>query len=1014
MRFKIWLGVVAVLPIFILAGCGGSGSNSAPGKPTLQTITVTGGASSVAIGGTTRFSATGHYSDGSMRGLGSGLVWSSSATSVVTINSSGLATGVATGVATITATLGGTSGKASLGVNNALVGLSVSGASSIAYQQSLQLTANGTYQAGQVQNLTSSVTWKSSSPAVVSVSPTGIAMGLKSGSATITATDPSSKLSGTAALAVAVTLSSIAITPGSLNVNYAPGLTKQFTATGTYQDGSTQDVTSAVSWSSSTPGVAAISGGSASVLKGGQTTLSASSGSISASASLTVTALLTGMNMNPSSASVDPTASQQFTVSGTYNDGSTQDLTSTANWTSSNTLVASVSPAGIASGQTSGTANIKASFGGQFSQGTLAVNSPSAISVTPNNSSVIIGKTLQFKAVANYSDGFEQEITALASWSTQPTSVATVNSTGLVTGVAKGTATVKASYGLNYGQTTLSVTGAPQAVSMAITPIGPAVLVGGKQQFTAIATFSDGSTQDLTASSTWSSSDVSKVSIASGGSATGVAPGAVTITATSGAISGSTAINVVSSACPPLKGDYAFTLVSADERGPAYYYGSFHADGSGHITSGIEDANTSSGVVTDVAVSGSYIMYPDGRGTITLSPNAAHPSGISLRYIVPFSASSARLMEFDGNGTAKGTLELQAASAASTSSINGTYVFRMGGSDANGKALGEIGVVTADGSGHITSGDLDTNDFGTVTAGASLSPSSYLVGSNGRGTMTIGSSNFAVYVVDSSKFNLIQIDQGTSAIAGVAELQANQSFTNASLKGGYAFLLQQPVVAGGAGGGLDRAEFNEIGQWNFDGTGSMIGIEDDDNNYANNPITGLTGSYCVGKLNKINGRATITISSSFGNRSYIMYLISPSRMYMLETYLGATTASTNAPIGVAELQSGSGGFSQVTLTGRYALSASELTEHYSETLMQLVFTGSGSVSGIADLSLNGNLSAVVMDAVYNGTVDQNTGRATIAVSNGVGANNYVFYLIDNTRTWLLGVTPDSDGNIELQ
>jgi len=201
---------------------------------------------------------------------------------------------------------------------------------------------------------------------------------------------------------------------------------------------------------------------------------------------------------------------------------------------------------------------------------------------------------------------------------------------------------------------------------------------------------------------------------------------------------------------------------------------------------------------------------------------------------------------------------------------------------------------------------------------------------------------------------------------------------------------------------------------NFNGTGSVQAIEDDDNNYSNNPVSGTTGTYSVGALNKINGRGTITLSTVLGNRSYIIYLVSPSKVYLMETYLGAITASTTAPIGVALQQTGSGSFGPATLTGSYAVDASELSEQNSAALMQLVFTGSGAISGIADLAVNGVVSAAVMDASYSGTVDANTGRAVIAVSNAVGANNYVFYLIDPSKAWLLGITPDSDGRIAQQ
>jgi len=66
-----------------------------------------------------------------------------------------------------------------------------------------------------------------------------------------------------------------------------------------------------------------------------------------------------------------------------------------------------------------------------------------------------------------------------------------------------------------------------------VTPSNPSVAVGKKQQFAAKGTFSDGSTSDITATASWSSSDTTEATIASAGQATGVAVGRPQITATS-------------------------------------------------------------------------------------------------------------------------------------------------------------------------------------------------------------------------------------------------------------------------------------------------------------------------------------------------------------------------------------------------------------------------------------------------------------------------------------------------
>ena len=84
-------------------------------------------------------------------------------------------------------------------------------------------------------------------------------------------------------------LASITVTPA--NTSFNRGATKQFSATGNYSDGSTQDLTASVSWGSSDTSVATISNiglAAANSNKSGPTTITAASGSISGSAQLMV------------------------------------------------------------------------------------------------------------------------------------------------------------------------------------------------------------------------------------------------------------------------------------------------------------------------------------------------------------------------------------------------------------------------------------------------------------------------------------------------------------------------------------------------------------------------------------------------------------------------------------------------------------------------------------------------------------------------------------------------------
>lgn len=178
-------------------------------------------------------------------------------------------------------------------------------------------------------------------------------------------------------------------------------------------------------------------------------------------------------------------------------------------------------------------------------------HSITALTIAPTNTTLAPGVTQQYTATATYGNNATGDVTNSVTWSTSPTATATVSSTGLVTAVALGTATVKATSGNVIASTGLTVTN-KQISSIAIQPLTQGLSVSGTTipstvQFTATATYKDGSTGDITAVSTWTAvSSTSAVTISSTGLATAVAVGTATITDTSvGVTSNSATVTVV-------------------------------------------------------------------------------------------------------------------------------------------------------------------------------------------------------------------------------------------------------------------------------------------------------------------------------------------------------------------------------------------------------------------------------------------------------------------------------------
>jgi hypothetical protein len=151
-----------------------------------------------------------------------------------------------------------------------------------------------------------------------------------------------------------------------------------------------------------------------------------------------------------------------------------------------------------------------------------------SIAITPASASLPLGTGLQFDAVGTYTDGSTQDLTAAAAWTSSPAGVASVDFTGYATAVYPGSTAISASSTSISGTANLTVTSAVPT-SLLITPGTLSLVAGLQQQFTATLIYSDGSSQNVTGTVSWSSSNPAAVAIGSGGVAVAVAGGVSTI-----------------------------------------------------------------------------------------------------------------------------------------------------------------------------------------------------------------------------------------------------------------------------------------------------------------------------------------------------------------------------------------------------------------------------------------------------------------------------------------------------
>jgi uncharacterized protein YjdB len=267
------------------------------------------------------------------------------------------------------------------------------------------------------------------------------------------------------------------------------------------------------------------------------------------STSTTSAKTLTAVTVSPASASVSAGSQQQFTATAKYSDGSTAVVSSSVTWAVGSSSIATISSGGLLTAVAAGSTSVTASLTGMSGTASLDVESGTvaktlkSISVTPQTASVNIGATQQYTATAEYTDGSSGGATV--TWSTSESSLATINSSGIATGVAAGSVTVTATSGSISGTAALTVN-ANVVTGISVTPASVSLSYGGTQQFTATATYQTGPSGNVTSGATWSSSNTSIVTV-DAGYAVAVGAGSATVTASLNGFSSSASVTVSAS-----------------------------------------------------------------------------------------------------------------------------------------------------------------------------------------------------------------------------------------------------------------------------------------------------------------------------------------------------------------------------------------------------------------------------------------------------------------------------------
>ena len=243
-----------------------------------------------------------------------------------------------------------------------------------------------------------------------------------------------------------------------------------------------------------------------------------------------------------------------------------------------------------------------------------------AVSVSPASASVTAGQTVQLAATTSDAAGNALSGRAVA-WTSSALGVATVSSSGLVSALAVGSATITATSEGHSATVALTVSSVPVA-SVAVTPASSGVQVGATIQFTAVAKDLAGNVLNGR-TVTWASGNGAVVTVSGTGLATGVAAGTGTITATTEGKNGTATVTVTSIPVASVSLSPASASVSV---GQTVQFVATPKDANGNALTGrtVTWGSSNSSVAT---VSGSGLASGAAAGSATITATSEGKNG---------------------------------------------------------------------------------------------------------------------------------------------------------------------------------------------------------------------------------------------------------------------------------------------------------------------------------------------------------------------------------------------------
>ena len=359
--------------------------------------------------------------------------WKSSDKTIATVSSAGVVKGVKTGTVTITCTSVATGAKATCKVTVGTITLNISGAT---VNQGNTVTLKPTVYPTTLED--KSVTWESSDESIATVTSDGIVTGVKPGVATITCTSNATGLSTTCT----VTVSGVVLDQSEVILRKK----KTVTLTPTFYPETQED--KSVTWKSSDKTIATVtSTGKVTGVKTGVVTITCTSNATGQSTTCKVTVGTITLDQSE----VVVRKKKTVTLTPTVYPTTLEDKSVT--WESSDESVATVSSDGVVTGVLSGVVTITCTSNATGLSATCKVTI-GTITLSKSSATITVGETLKLKPTVYPTTLEDQSVT----WKSSNKAVAKVSSTGKVTALKAGTATITCTSNATGLSTTCKIT----------------------------------------------------------------------------------------------------------------------------------------------------------------------------------------------------------------------------------------------------------------------------------------------------------------------------------------------------------------------------------------------------------------------------------------------------------------------------------------------------------------------------------------------------------------------------